>query len=196
MQRVPLFAAACAGLLLLSGCGAAAVATNHSTLAPVALSTPSTPAPSASAQPAPTPAATPTTTPTPPAPVPPAPPPVAPQVVPLPPAPVPTTFAITPLTAGGAGGSVMVTLSGGVARYHLTVTGLVPGSVHTIHDHLGSCTRAASTMHLAVLTTQAADGGGSIIADVTVPARDAGTGRIVIVYSSASPAVVTGCADL
>jgi hypothetical protein len=115
---------------------------------------------------------------------------------PPPPPPATAGFAIVPLTAGGAGGSVTVTLSGGVARYHLVVTGLVPGSVHTIHDHLGLCARAASTTHLAVLTTQAADAGGTIVADTTLPARDAGNGRIVIVYSSASPAFITGCADL
>jgi hypothetical protein len=107
-----------------------------------------------------------------------------------------SSFAINPLTAGGAGGSVVVTIAGSVARYHLDVTGLVPGSVHTIHDHLGACSRAGSTVHLTVLTTQAADGSGAIVADVTVPAGDAGANRIVIVYANANPAFITGCADL
>jgi hypothetical protein len=149
-------------------------------------------APQAATTPTPTPTAAPTPTPSSPT----APPPPVVTSPPPPPPPPSTTFPIVPLTARGASGSVVVTLSGNVARYHLDVTGLAPGSVHTIHDHLGACSRAAATPHLTVLTTMAADSTGAIVADVTVPAADAGPNRIVIVYSTGSATVVTGCADL
>lgn len=192
---------ACLAGLLLAACGSAALSTTTTAVRPTGPPTP-TSSTAATATPgdtaSPPPSSVPATTPSPAAPstmTPPpavaAPPPAAP---PLPPG--DGTFAIRPLTAGGASGSVTVSITGGVARYHLVVAGLVPGSVHTIHDHLGSCSNAGATMHLTVLTTTAADRTGSIVADVSVPAGDAGPNRIVIVYANASPAVITGCADL
>ncbi|TMC49968.1 MAG: hypothetical protein E6J14_07155 [Chloroflexi bacterium] len=123
---------------------------------------------------------------------------VTPVHAPPPAAMVPMTavFAIRPSSAGGAGGSVSVTLSGGTAHYHLVVTGLRPGSTHAIHDHLGSCAAAGSSNHLTVLAVPTASPAGVITVDTSVRAVDAGSGRIVIVYATANATVISGCADL
>lgn len=106
------------------------------------------------------------------------------------------TVAITPLFPGGAAGTITVGRSSGGVHYHVIVTRLVPGSVHTVHDHVGTCGSASTGMHLAVLTTATADGHGVIVFDTTVPPFDFGAGRIVIVYDSARPVLITGCATL
>ena len=110
--------------------------------------------------------------------------------------PTSATFAITPLFPLGAAGTITaVNLSRG-AHYHVTVTGLAAGSAHTIHDHAGTCGSASTSRHLAVLATATADSHGVIIFDTTVPSADFGAGRIVIVYDSARPLLITGCAAL
>ena len=106
------------------------------------------------------------------------------------------TFAFVPLVAGGPSGSVTVTTSGSSVTYHVVVTGLTPASSHTIHDHLGRCSAAASSQHLAVLATPVANGAGVIDFRTAVGPFLAGAGRIVIVYSNASPNLIVGCADL
>jgi len=179
--------------LLAVACGAASL--------PVSGPAASSPAPSTGAMtvPSPSPQALPPAPSPPPAPMAP---PVAQMVMPVhapPPVPiVPMTavFAIRPSMAGGAGGSVSVTLSGGAARYQLVVTGLRPGSTHAIHDHLGSCAAAGSSNHLTVLAVPTASPAGVITVDTSVPAMDAGSGRIVIVYATANATVISGCADL
>ena len=105
-------------------------------------------------------------------------------------------FAIVPVVAGGPSGTVTVTASGSSVRYHVVVTGLAPGSLHTIHDHLGRCSSAGSSEHLTVLATPAANGEGVIDFQTTVGPFLAGAGRIVIVYSNAIANLITGCADL
>ncbi|HMC71087.1 MAG TPA: hypothetical protein VKJ07_18165 [Mycobacteriales bacterium] len=55
------------------------------------------------------------------------------------------TFAIRPLFPGGAGGIVTAVVAAGGVQYHIVVRNLVPGSAHTIHDHLGSCTGAGGS---------------------------------------------------
>jgi hypothetical protein len=125
----------------------------------------------------------------------------APPSTPAPPTPPPTRapdeFAIVPVRSPGAGGSVTVTAAGvGAVHYHVVVTGLAPGSTHTIHDHRGNCAAAAASAHLSTLATTAADAGGVIALDETVSATLAGPGRIVIVYAGASQAVIIGCAQL
>ena len=108
----------------------------------------------------------------------------------------PTAFAITPLFPGGAAGTITVVLMNGEARYHGVVTGLAPGSAHTIHDHAGTCGGSLSSRHLSVLVTASADARGVLVFDATVPASDFGAGRIVIVYQSARATVIAGCATL
>jgi hypothetical protein len=106
------------------------------------------------------------------------------------------TFAITPLFPGGAAGTVTVLSSSSGVHYHVIVTGLAANSVHTIHDHAGMCGSANGSRHLAVLTTATADSRSVIVFDATVPTFDFGAGRIVIVYDSARPLLITGCAAL
>lgn len=109
---------------------------------------------------------------------------------------VPMSFAILPLFPAGAAGTITVVLAGGVAQYHVVVTGLVPRSVHTVHDHAGSCATGLSSTHLGVLAVATADGRGVAVFDATVPARDYGAGRIVLVYQSARATIIAGCATL
>jgi len=106
------------------------------------------------------------------------------------------TFAIAPLVPGGAMGSVNAQPAGNIVSYHVVVTGLVPGSTHTIHDHSGSCTNANGSAHLSVLATTVADSSGVVAFDTTVPAFEFGAGRIVIVYETGSPLRIIGCASL
>jgi hypothetical protein len=110
--------------------------------------------------------------------------------------PAPMTFAIRPLFAAGAAGAITVLLTDGVAHYHGVVTGLMPGSVHTIHDHAGACGASLSSRHLAFLITATADSRGVLVFDAAVPASDFGAGRIVLVYQSARATVIAGCAAL
>ncbi len=110
--------------------------------------------------------------------------------------PAAATFAITPLFPGGAAGMITVVVARGVAHYHGVVTGLVPGSAHTIHDHAGTCAGSLGSRHLAVLATASADARGALTFDASVPAFDYGSGRIVIVYQSARATVIAGCAAL
>ena len=107
-----------------------------------------------------------------------------------------TTFPIRPRVPGGPSGSVTVTTAGGAERYHIVVRGLAPGSTHAIHDHLGICGDANVSAHLRVLAVPTADATGTAVVDTVVRAFDAGAGRIVIVYASAIPALITGCAEL
>ena len=171
--------------------GAGATATTSATdIAPPAVSTP------ASTPSAPIPVATPTATPVP------APRPSSTMTPAATPAQMAHTasstsvFAILPLLAGGPRGSVAVSTSAAGTRYHVVITGLTPGSGHTVHDHLGSCGSAATSTHLRVLTTAAADSQGSIVFDTAVPSTDAGAGRIVIVYNTTRANLIVGCADL
>jgi hypothetical protein len=172
---------AAASLVLLAGCGQAAGA--------AAIGGGGAPAPRTTIPP--TPASSPTAVPA-----------VAPATEPVPtPAPHPTmpppaarTFAITPLLAGGAAGSVVAVSSASGVRYRLTVTGLVPGSAHTIHDHAGSCASANRSVHLAVLATATANSRGVIVVEGSLPAFYFDAARIVIVYDTARPVLITGCA--
>jgi hypothetical protein len=120
----------------------------------------------------------------------------APARTPTPQPPALMTFAITPLFPGGAAGTITVLRSSSGAHYHVVVTGLVAHSVHTVHDHAGTCGSANGSRHLAVLATATADRRGVIVFDATVPSFDFGPGRVVIVYDSARPILVTGCAAL
>lgn len=122
----------------------------------------------------------------------------APERTPAPPSPrsASITFAINPLFPDGARGSVTAAASADGVQYHVVVRNLIPGSTHTIHDHLGSCAASNRSRHLAVLDTSRADKAGTIVFDTTVPTSDFGTGRIVIVYDSASPLLITRCATL
>ena len=106
------------------------------------------------------------------------------------------TYVIIALAPGGPTGTVSATPGPMTVTLRVTVLGLVPRSVHTIHDHLGSCGSAAASRHLNVLATAMADATGTISFDVAVPMFQAGAGRIVIVYADARPAVITGCAQL
>lgn len=86
--------------------------------------------------------------------------------------------------------------SSGTEHYHIVISGLMPGSSHAVHDHLGFCSGAGGSKPLRVLAVATADRFGTITIDTTVPAFDAGAGRIVIVYASTAPVLITGCADL
>jgi hypothetical protein len=120
----------------------------------------------------------------------------APPPPPPPPASSARTVAILPLVTGGASGSVTELSGAGGLRLQVTVQGLVPGSVHAIHDHLGGCGGANASEHLTVLTIATADSAGMIRVTVPVSSFLTGAGRIVIVYQTASPRLITGCADL
>lgn len=139
---------------------------------------------------APTPSATGAT----PTPVPTVPP--SPSMAPAPPSPSSTSFPIHAVGGSSTGGTVTVTMSGGAAHLHIVVTGLAPGSTHAIHDHLGTCAAAGSSTHLTVLAVATAGMDGVISVSVQVPAFDAGSDRIVIVYATSANAVISGCADL
>ncbi|HEY6378684.1 MAG TPA: hypothetical protein VI316_05845 [Candidatus Dormibacteraeota bacterium] len=115
---------------------------------------------------------------------------------PPPPASTARIVAILPLVAGGASGSVTEVTGAGGRRLQITVQGLAPGSVHAIHDHLGSCGGANASQHLTVLAIATADSAGMIRITVPVSSFLFGAGRIVIVYQTASPKLITGCADL
>jgi hypothetical protein len=165
----------------LSGCGAAGMLG-----APQAATTPGAATPGISASPtAVSPATISTPTPAP-----------SHAPIPTPKPPAPATFAIRQLFPGGAAGTVTVLSSSSGVHYHVVVTGLAPNSVHTVHDHAGVCGSASGSRHLAVLTTATADRRGVIVFDATVPTFDFGAGRIVIVYDSARPILITGCAAL
>ena len=121
--------------------------------------------------------------------------PPAPMVVAI--APVsPSSFAIRPLVGGGPDGSVTTSMSGMGSHLHIVITGLTPGSTHAVHDHLGNCSSASTTVHVAVLAVATADPRGTIVIDAAVPASESGSGRIVIVYLSSRPNLIVGCADL
>jgi len=107
-----------------------------------------------------------------------------------------SSFAIRPVVGGGSSGSVTVMRSAAGVRYHVVITGLTPGSSHAVHDHQGSCSNANRSTHLSVLTIAAGNPAGTIVFDTSVSTFEAGPGRIVIVYSSPSPTLITGCADL
>jgi hypothetical protein len=107
-----------------------------------------------------------------------------------------TPFTIRPLFPGGAAGTVTVTTSATGVHFHIEVTHLVAGSVHAIHDHRGICGAANRSGHLSVLAVLTAGPAGVIAFDATVPAFQSGVGRIVIVYDSALPVLITGCAAL
>lgn len=91
---------------------------------------------------------------------------------------------------------VTVTLFAGVVLYHVVVSGLVPGSVHAVHDHLGSCMAINRSTHLAVLTISSANSTGKLVFERVVPAFDFGHNRIIIIYNTAQATLVTGCASL
>jgi hypothetical protein len=105
-------------------------------------------------------------------------------------------FVIRPLFASGATGTITEASSSTGVHLHVTITGLLPGSAHTIHDHAGTCGSANRSIHLAVLTTAVTNSHGVIAFDATVPAFEFGAGRIVIVYDTAQPVLITGCAAL
>jgi hypothetical protein len=128
-----------------------------------------------------------------------------PRTTSSPPSPPTTTRSPQPLPAGvfpieprfpGEAGSVTVTVGPGGADYHVVITGLVAGSVHAVHVHFGSCANVSRSTHLAILTIGAANGAGRLVFDSILPARDAGRGRILIVYNAAQPFLVIGCASL
>ena len=83
-----------------------------------------------------------------------------------------------------------------VGQLQIVVRGLVPGSVHAIHDHLGNCGAANASQHLTVLAISRANGAGVISVTVPVSQFLMGANRIVIVYQTAAPNLITGCADL
>jgi hypothetical protein len=103
---------------------------------------------------------------------------------------------IKPLVAGGAFGSVTEVIGSGGARLQIAVQGLMPGSVHAIHDHLGNCAAANASQHLTVLAIARANGAGMISVTVPVSRFLTGGNRIVIVYQTAAPQLITGCANL
>jgi len=105
-------------------------------------------------------------------------------------------FMLQPLLNTGVHGDVLVTPNASGAMLQVTVWGLRPGSGHTIHDHRGTCAAANSSIHLSTIDTSAADGAGNISFSTDVPASEIEPGRIVIVYSTASPDVIVSCAAL
>jgi hypothetical protein len=173
-RRVPLLLTAVSAL---AGCGTATMVA----------------APYVAGAPSPARTPVPTSRPTPAAAAPSDPPPQTPQAASQPAA---STFAINPLFAGGAAGTVSAATSSSNVQLDIVVTGLVAHSVHTIHDHAGRCDAANRSPHLAVLATAAADAGGVITVHATVPPSEFGAGRIVIVYDTARPLLITGCAEL
>src|SRR5258708_7426458 len=112
---------------------------------------------------------------------------------PAPPAPrAPATLRF-PLVAVSELVTGQVVIIPGAGSYQLTVNarGLPPGSVHSVHLHFGSC--PSTGVHLAVLGTLVADGGGSGSMIVTVSRSYSGSGRFVIVYLGPSAGGPAGC---
>ena len=108
-----------------------------------------------------------------------------------------STFPIRAVGGARAGGSVTISTSGGdIVRYTVLISGLSPGSLHTVHDHLGRCADIEQSQHLAVLAVAAASSEGVIDLNLTESAFLAGSGRILLVYATAAANSVTGCADL
>ena len=88
------------------------------------------------------------------------------------------------------------TSGGGTVRYTVLISGLAPGSPHTVHDHLGRCADIEQSRHLTVLAVGTASSEGVIDLSLTESAFLAGSGRILLVYATAAADTVTGCADL
>jgi len=172
-----------APLALLAACGAAAAPAPHDPPRPTEATAIATAAGAGSATPPSTPLPAPAAA-------------VRAAMPALPMAASSTAFPIRPLVQGGPSGAVTVTATRGAVRLHVVVRGLVPGSAHAIHDHLGLCGDANVSDHLRVLGVPVADATGTAVADAVVPAFDAGPGRILIVYASPVPAVITGCAGI
>ncbi len=164
----------------VAGCGQVSTAAR---LTAGALSSTLTPSPTGEMSPSPSPVPSPSTTAVPSPPAPPAPPP-APATLRFP------LVAVSELVTG------QVVIIPGAGSYQLTVNarGLPPGSVHSVHLHFGSC--PSTGVHLAVLGTLVADGGGSGSMIVTVSRSYSGSGRFVIVYLGPSAGALAGCAQL
>src|SRR4029077_65266 len=105
-------------------------------------------------------------------------------------------FLIRPLLASGTTGTITEAGSSMGVDLQVTITGLLPGSAHTVDDPAGTCGSDNMSIHLALLATAVANSRGVIAFDATVPAFEFGAGRIVIVYATAQPVLITGCAAL
>jgi len=80
--------------------------------------------------------------------------------------------------------------------YTLTVqvSGMAPGSVHSVHLHFGTCPTAG--VHLLVLGTLHAGPAGTASVVLRLPGTFVGDGRFVIVYVGPSAGPLGGCAQL
>ena len=169
-------------LLAAAGCGAPAAARP----AP-----PASPPPSSAQQRPAAAASSPLNSPTvpPPSPQPPVQIPPAPATA----APAPLVFPLTPVAEVVRG---QVTVTPGVGAYTLQVqaSGLVPGSVHSVHLHFGNC--PSTGVHISVLGTVVGDAAGSGSLTLTLQRPYFGNGRFVIVYAGRSAGTLAACAQL
>jgi hypothetical protein len=107
---------------------------------------------------------------------------------------------VQPSVAGGTvKGDAYVKQGGGIARVDIRLKGLVPGSVHAQHIHLGSC--AAQGGIVVPLPDAVADDEGeyrAILPVAGVTANVVGGGYYYNVHESPTPTVGAGigCADL
>lgn len=91
-------------------------------------------------------------------------------------------------------GQVTITPLVGSYRLLVQATGLIPGSVHSVHLHFGSC--PSTGVHISVLGTLVGDAAGSGSLTVIVPRPYSGGGRFVIVYVGPSAGPLAACAQL
>lgn len=171
-----------AGLIVgaVTGCGQVSTAARLTAGALSSTFSPSPPAEtSPSPSPAPSPSATAFQTPT-------APP-------PSPPAPATLRFPLLAVSEPVAG-QVVITPGSGSYQLSVNVSGLPPGTVHSVHLHFGSC--PSTGVHLAVLGSLVADAGGVGSMTVTIARPYSGSGRFVIVYAGPSAGALAGCAQL
>jgi hypothetical protein len=106
-----------------------------------------------------------------------------------------------PLVAVGGSrvsGVVQVTERDGAVVAGVSARGLFAGTttLHTVHIHAGSCANPYGGIHLTVLgLLQASPAGVGMLTAPLAPVYVA-TGHYLIVYSTTSPQVIVGCANL
>ncbi len=178
--------------LLLCSCGSVAISNSakdaSSVLAPPETSATAVPSPS---QVAPQPAAPlPTRSPAP-APVRPAP------LPPAPPAPVAIRmFGLVPVGGSMTSGSILVQPVNGLLRATLSARGLLPGTVHTVHIHLGTCANPYGGLHLTVLGVMFAASDGTGFLSAPIAPVYLSSGHYLIVYANNAPQRIIACANL
>ncbi len=184
--------------LVLSSCGSVAVSSSAKDAAslPAPSQTSAVPA-GATAVPSPSPVG-----PQPTAPSPTSAPALAPPVRPAPLPPVPPApvairmFGLVPVGGSMTSGSILVQPVNGLLRATLSARGLLPGTVHTVHIHLGTCANPYGGLHLTVLGLMFAASDGTGFLSAPIAPVYLSSGHYLIVYANNAPQRIIACANL